>query len=472
MKYDIALVYPPVSIAGRYKKIATGHEVPPQPLICLGAFLRQNNFKCKLIDANALGLTMDETVEQILSLSPKYIGLTSPTMLISTVGKIAKKIKENDPDIITIVGGPHITALPTETMKLYPDIDIGVLGEGEITSIELLNAFKNKLDLDSVKGIIHRKNGDLKITPKRDLMKDIDVLPFPAWDMLPDILKHYQQSAARIDRLPNVSLVSSRGCPFKCIFCSRSVFGNVARTHSADYIIKMIKHFKKEYKVKSISFEDENFVIYRERLIEFCNRLIDEKIDITWDCASNVNAVNPEILTLMKKAGCWQINFGIESGSQRILNFIKKNSKLENIERALRMAKDAGIVTKGYFIIGHPTETIESIQETINFIKRIPLDVFQMSFMVPLPGAELYTIADKYGEFKNDWDNMNIWTPLFIPYGLTKQELERQYKRAYREFYFRWKPIFTYIKRMLKSYNFIKFFKDGIKILRFILGRD
>jgi radical SAM superfamily enzyme YgiQ (UPF0313 family) len=469
---DITLVYPPVSMEGRYREVATGHEVPPQPLIYLGAYLRQNNFKCSLIDANALGLSMDETVNRILALAPRYVGITSPTMLISTAGKLAKKIKENNPHIKTIVGGPHITALPNKTMELYEDIDIGVLGEGELTIIDLLSALENKISLNSVNGIIYRQDGNLITTPTRTFIKDIDTLPFPAWDMLPDILRYYQQSAARIDRLPNVSLISSRGCPFKCIFCARNVFGNVTRTHSADYIIRIIKYLIEEYKIKSISFEDENFVIYKKRLVEFCEKIIVEKIDVTWDCASNVNAAEPGILSLMKKAGCWQVNYGIESGSQRILDFIKKGTRLENIKRALKMTKDAGLITKGYFIIGHPIETKETIQETINFLKKVPLDVFQMSFMVPLPGTELYEIANQYGKFDNNWNNMNIWIPLFIPNDLTKEDLIKESKRAYREFYFRWRPILIYLKRTLRTNAFFKFFKDGLKILKFILRND
>lgn len=469
---ELVLVYPPVSINGRYGKVATGHEVPPQPLIFLGAYLRAHNEDCRLIDANALSLNIEETVNQILSHAPKYVGFTSPTMLISTVGKIAEKIKGLRPDIVTIAGGPHISAMPYETMKLYRHIDIGVIGEGELTLIQLLNALRNTLPLGGINGIIYRDNVSLKITAARMYIEDIDTLPFPAWDMLPEITKYYQQSAARIDRLPNISLVSSRGCPFQCIFCARNVFGNVTRTHSAEYILKMIQYLKTRYKIKSISFEDENFVIYRKRLIEFCNRIIDEKINITWDCASNVNAVTPEILSLMKKAGCWQINYGIESGSQRILDFIKKNVKLGDITRTLQMTKDAGIQTKGYFIIGHPTETLESIQETITFIKAIPLDVFQMSFMIPLPGTELYSIAHHYGAFENDWENMNIWTPLFIPSGLTREILEKESKRAYREFYLRWRPIATYAKRILKSSSSLKFIKDGFKIFKFILEGD
>lgn len=468
----IVLVYPPVRLEGRYKKLATGHEVPPQPLIYLGAYLRQQNIKCSLLDANALGLDIDETVRRITQEDPEYVGITSPTMLISTSAMLCSKIKQKNPDIVTIVGGPHISAEPQKTMSLYKDIDIGVLGEGEITLNELLPALKNKEALALVKGIIYRQNGSLTVTGKRPFIEDLDTLPLPAWDMLPDLMKWYQQSSARIDRLPNISLISSRGCPFQCIFCARNVFGNVTRKNSAGYLIRTIKHLIAEYKIKSISFEDENFVIYKDRLKEFCRLMIDEKLDITWDCASNIRAVDFDTLKLMKSAGCWQINFGIESGSQRILDFIKKNVTLQEIKTALTMTKNAGILTKGYFIIGHPTEDASSIEETIRFIKGIDLDIFQMSYMVPFPGTDLYRMAERYGEFKNSWDSMNIWMPLFAPNGLTRQELTRGSKRAYRAFYFRPRPIFNYFKRLFRFGEFTKFFSDGFKILRFILERE
>lgn len=468
MRDDIVIVYPPVVLSGRYGDVATGHEIPPQPLIYLGAVLRENGYKCSLLDANALHLSMDETINRILERSPKYVGISAPTMLISTAAKLSKMLKEKNSDIVTMVGGPHISAVPEETMSRYPGIDIGVIGEGEVTILELLKALKDGMDLGSVKGLIYRDKGETVITAPRPYMKDLDTIPFPAWDMLPDLTAHYQQSASRIGRLPNVSIVTSRGCPFQCIFCARNVFGNVTRAHSADYLINMIKRLKDEYKIRSISFEDENFVVYKERLEEFCHKFIEEKLDITWDCASHVNSVNPETLALMKKAGCWQINYGIESGSQRILDFIKKGSTLERIKKALKMTKEAGIITKGYFIIGHPTETMESIQETIDFTKKIDLDIFQMSHMIPFPGTELYDRAQEYGEFKNDWDNMNIWMPLFIPKGLTKEDLERESKRAFREFYYRPLTIAKVFVRMLRPSIFVKFMKDGVKILRFI----
>jgi len=469
--HDIVIVYPPVTTAGRYGKVATGHEVPPQPLIYLAAILREAGRRVKLIDANAMGLSVDETVRQVLESEPRIVGISSPTMLISTAAKIAKEVKAKDARILTVIGGPHVSAVPAETMIRYPSFDIGVVGEGERTIVELIDAVDRGGVLGSVRGIIFREQGAVRTTEARPYIEDLDTIPFPAWDMLPDLLKRYQQSAVRIDRLPCISIVTSRGCPFQCIFCARNVFGNVTRAHSAGYLIRMIRHLKDAYHVRSLSFEDENFVIYRKRLVEFCSRFIEEGLDITWDCASNVNAVTPEMLALMRRAGCWQINYGIESGSQRILDFIKKGTTVEKIREALTMTKRAGIHTKGYFIIGHPTETSQSIQETIDFIKRIDLDIFQMSFMVPFPGTELYPIAGRYGTFRNDEDNMNIWTPLFIPSGLTQGDLERESKRAYREFYFRPRPILNYLARALRPSVAAKFVKDGFKILRFLAGK-
>lgn len=466
---NVVLVYPPVEVEGRYKSVATGHEVPPQPLICLGAVLRQNNITCSLIDANALGLNLEQLITKILDLFPEFVGITAPTMLISTAAKITAELKKRA-NVVTLVGGPHMSAVPFETMRLYKDIDIGVIGEGEITLVELIGAIRNKKSLQSVKGIIYRDKDELKLTDRRPYLENLDSLPYPAWDMLPDLVKTYQQSSSRVDRLPCLSIITSRGCPYQCIFCARNVFGNVTRCYSADYIFKMTRYLMDEYNLKSISIEDENFVIFKKRLIEFCNLLISEKIDLTWDCVSSVNAVDPELLRLMKKAGCWQINFGIESGSARILKFIKKNATRESIEYALRITKEAGINTKAYFIIGHPTETAESIQQTIDFVKKIRLDIFQMSFMVPLPGSELYGIAHKYGVFENDWSRMNIWTPLFIPHGLTKEFLIKESKRAYREFYFRLAPIVNFLKRAIRPSSMLKFFKDAFKMSKFLLS--
>lgn len=451
------LVYPPVILGGRYKTLATGTEVPPQPLLYLGAVLRD---RCSLLDANALHLSVEETVEEILKRNPKYVGISSPTMLIKTTAEICKEIKVRRPDIVTIVGGPHITALPEETMNNFLHIDIGVIGEGERTIVELVDALDSGKSLKGVNGLIWKYHR----TPPREYIEDLDTLPYPAWYMLD--LSKYQQIAARVDRLPCMSIITSRGCPFQCTFCCRTVFKNRVRTHSAKYLYDMLLYLKFMYKLRSVSFEDENFVADKKRLYEFCDM---KPTGLTWDCCSHVNSITEETVSKMKQAGCWQINFGIESGNQEILNRIKKNTTLERIEKALAICRKHGIITKGYFIIGHPGETLETIQDTISFAKRIPLDIFQQSHMCPFPGTELWDTADQYGEFDRDYTKSNIWSPQFIPKGLTKEILESESKRAYREFYFRPRPILQFLMRALRPSCFVKFVKDGIKILKFLL---
>lgn len=467
---DIILVYPPVTLSGRYNEVATGHEVPPQPLIYLGAVLREKGYSVEIIDANAIGWSSKQVVDYVLDKCPICVGVTSPTMLISTAELIFKNIKERNANITTVVGGPHVSAIPLETMQRYADIDIGVAGEGEITIIELMRYLKeSKGDLSSIKGIIFRENGQLNITEKRPFIENLDSLPFPAWDLLPDVLKYYQQSVTRLDKLPAVSLTTSRGCPYQCTFCARNVFGNKTRTHSAEYIMKVIRYLIKKYRVKSLCIEDENFVIFRKRLIQLCNKMIEGKLNITWSCASTINEINPEILRLMKRAGCWQISFGIESGCQHILDFIKKGTRIPTIKNALKMTRDAGIMPKGYFMIGHLIETEDTIRKTIDFAKEVALDDFQMSFLVPFPGTEIYKVAHKYGSFDNDWSKMNIWTPIFIPHGLTRQDLETWSKRAFREFYFRPRQISNFVRRAFRPAYFRKYFKDGLTAFKFLL---
>lgn len=171
----------------------------------------------------------------------------------------------------------------------------------------------------------------------------------------------------------------------------------------------------------------------------------------------------------MKRAGCWQISFGIESGCQHILDFIKKGTRIPTIKNALKMTRDAGIMPKGYFMIGHLIETEDTIRKTIDFAKEVALDDFQMSFLVPFPGTEIYKVAHKYGSFDNDWSKMNIWTPIFIPHGLTRQDLETWSKRAFREFYFRPRQISNFVRRAFRPAYFRKYFKDGLTAFKFLL---
>lgn len=464
------LVYTPVKIEGIYKDVIKGVALPPQGICQLAGVIRDYGEEVYLIDALAEDLSEEDAVNRIISLNPDFVGFSATTMQILYACQCARLIKEHDQSINVWIGGAHISACPEETMERFKEFDLGVLNEGEVTVKELLRYYKDGApSLDNINGIVYRSNGKLVKTGPRAFMNDLDSLPLPAWDLLPDLRYNYRQSVARIDRLPAASLTTSRGCPCKCIFCARNVYGRSYRGHSAEYVLKMIDFLVERYWVRSVSFEDENFTVNKQRIVEICKVLMRKKYDLKWGCVARVDMIQEENLKLMKKAGCTSISFGIESGSQRILDILGKNLKLETINKGIAMTEKIGIRARGYFIVGHPTETIETIEETKDFIKKLPFSEVQVSFMTPFPGTELYGTANKYGTFNNEWTKLNIWTPNFIPHGLTKDILMVKQKQMMREFFFRPKIIMRFLLRMADLRNFLKYYRDGMTVFRFLV---
>jgi len=453
-----------------YKSLAeAGSELPPLGLATVAAVTRQEGYNTLILDALALGMNSQETVEWILKENPDYVGITSVTKAIFNAADVAKLIKKHNSKIKIIIGGPHVTAVPIETFQRFKEFDIGVFGEGEETIVELLQALDSQKDLKKIKGLILRDGKKIILTERRPYIKDLDKLPFPAWDLLPDLLKYYQPAADTINRFPATLLVTSRGCPYQCIFCDRSVFGNVVRGFSADYIIKMINHLQKTYGIKELFIEDDNFLVLRKRLVEFCNKIIEEKIDITWSCLGRVDNVDEEILKLMKKAGCWQINYGFESGSQRILDIINKKIKVEDSERAVAITRKAGIKVKGLFMMGNFGETKESISETINFIKRMPITDFHMTCFTPMPNTKAWEEAPKYGWFNPDWRKISAWSvENFIPKGFTREDIEKYYRKCWKTFYFKPPVIWDYLKKLKNNRMRKKIIKSSFNFIKFV----
>lgn len=444
----------PLTLEERYGTLAgAGNTLPSMGLLYLSSVVRKNGYKTGVVEASSLGLNYEEALKQILSFSPDYVGITATTVSIFHAAKLAGKIKEKNKDIKVIIGGPHLTAVPKETMEMFPNFDYAVIGEGEETIVELLKYLDNRGNTDDVKGIAYRyhQNGTVGINERRKLIDDLDTIPFPAWDILSDFPKGYHPVAIRCRKYPAAHLLTSRGCPHKCIFCDTSVFTKKYRAFSAEYILEMIKILYNKYGIREILFEDDVFVIFKKRLIEICEGLLKENLKISWSCLGRANAVKPDILKLMKKAGCWQIGFGIESGDQKVLDFAHKRITLEQMEEAVRWTKEAGMETKGFFILGFPLETDESIMNTINFSKRIMLDDISVNLMTPFPGSEIYNIADKYGKFNKDWSKMNMLQSVFIPNGLSEDRLNYYNKKMLKEFYLRPRIIKNYALRMVEN---------------------
>lgn len=469
---DIVLINPPLSLEERYGHLSPGGSLmPPLGLCNLAAVTREKGYKTEIVDSVALCLDFEETVGKILALSPKYVGITAATVSIHSAAKFANLLKKTNNKATIIIGGPHLTAVPYETMERFPEFDIGVIGEGEDTISELLEGLESGRELRGIRGLIIRNESKLFMTEGRPFIEDLDTLPMPAWDLLPSLPEYYRPSLLRLSRLPATGLVTSRGCTGKCIFCDRSVFGNRCRAHSADYVIEMIKllHFK--YKMKEIFIFDDNFIIFRSRLFKICETLMKENLDLTWSCFARIDFITPEVLEAMKEAGCRTISYGVETGSQDILNFLEKGIDLEKAVQVLRWTKEKGIMTRALFMIGLPGETEETMRMTINFAKRREIDDIAITIFTPLPGAKLTDDIEKYGEFENDWRKMSQHYPVFVPSGLQREDIEKYCNLAYKEFYLRPRIICKFLSRMDSFAHLRGFIKAGIPFIK-TLFRD
>lgn len=445
---EIVLVNPPLSLEERYGKFARGGtQTPPIGLAQVAAVTRDHGWDTAILDCAAEGLGYADAEARIAHSGATVVGITAVTIAIANAAKLARVLREAHPEWRIILGGPHVTAAPEETLRRFPEFDIAVVGEGEVTVRELLDALKSGAPLDAVAGLAFRKpDGSVALTPPRPLIEDLDSLPIPAWDLLPPLATSYETPMFYLGKTPSSSLVTSRGCCGRCTFCDRSLFGNACRMHSAQRVLECMRLLHEQYGINDVIIHDDAFVINRRRVNEFCAMLRDSGLDMTWGCNARVNLVSPELLHTMRAAGCWHIAYGLESGSQRVLDTIRKGTTLEQAANAVTWAHEAGLRTRGFFMIGHPTETVDSIRETIAFAKALPIDDFQITFFTPFPGSEVYENIREYGSFNDDWTAMNMWEPLFIAKDLTREQLIYWQRRAFREFYFRPRVVARYLK--------------------------
>lgn len=435
---------------------------PPRGLCHIASVLEQSRYSVEILDAFAKNMSIDEIQKEIKRCKPTIVGISlSFAVFFNNAKLLSEAIKEVDPKIITVIGGAHLFLNYLETMIKMPSVDFAVRGEGEFAFLELIKCLENNGDLSVIEGLVYRRNKKLKINQPRKWIENLDILPLPSWHLIGMNDKGYG-AAFRCKQSPMTAVVTSRGCPNACIFCDR-VFGKKYRAHSAEYIIKEIKYLIHNYKIKEIYFSDDNFLIDVERVKKLCRLLKQENINLSWSCQGRVDTIanHPEIIKIIKDAGCWYIALGIESGNEKVLKYLQKNITLKQVKQAVDILHKNGIMSKGYFMIGHPIDTKETINDTINFAKSLKLDTVQFSFTVPYPGTELYSIALDTGEFDKDAYELlsgHSNVPIYVPFGLTKNELIKLQKKAYRSFYFR--P--TYILHQIKNIRNLTMFKNYI----------
>ena len=423
------------------------HSVsPPLGLAYVAAVLEEHNIEVEILDSLVTNMTLKETTKYVLSGDHQVIGVTATTPAIDSASRLLKEVKRSKPEVATVVGGAHVSAIPTETLKIFPWIDRGVVGEGEITFLELVQNLKQeKNKLNKIRGIVYRDENRVKLTPLRPLIKDLDSIPFPARHLLPP-LSSYSFVPGSFKESPTTTMMSSRGCPYGCSFCDKSVMGRTYRARSPRNVVDEMESLINDYGMREIKFWDDLFTLDPIRVIKICREIRKRHLKISWSCDARVDRINEEILKEMESAGCWLIDFGLESGNQAILDRIGKGITLEQSRKAVELAKRYGFSVRGYFILGLPSEDLDTIEDTIKFSKSLNLDLAQFSLATPFPGTKFFEEARNEGRIQNlDWSTYRCYKadPIYVPAELTHEQLASAFRRAYREFYLRSSYLFN-----------------------------
>lgn len=366
--------------------------IPPLGIGYIGAYLRKNGFEVKLVDLSLLN-GWSEFILILEDEMPNIVGLSAMTSEVELAYTAAKIIHQTIEDVTVILGGPHATVLPEDALASQY-IDIVAVGEGEITFFELVRALKGSGELSTVEGILYKDSNGIKTNKPRSPIKHLDNLPFPLRDMIGN--ENFQRHAYKLLFLmsyPYINIMVSRGCYGQCSMCQPTlnmIFGKGVRYRSVANVIEEVKVLKKKYKIRSVIFWDDTFTTNKKWLVEFCEQLTEEKLNITWWCYARVNTVDKEILKKMKKAGCRMICFGIESGSQRILKeILHKGISVEESRNAISLCKEMGILANANVMIGSPTETIEEVRLTDKLLTESKPEIIWAAVTSPLPGTIL-----------------------------------------------------------------------------------
>ncbi len=448
---------------------ATRYPQPPMGLAQIAAVLERKGYQVTIVDANALRLKPRVVVSDLGDAD--VVGITAMTPTIGAALAIARAIKDAKPELPIVLGGAHATLLPDETLAAAPEIDIIVRGEGEETIIELLPALENKQPLSGIRGISYRKDGKVVSNPSRSTNVDLDSLPFLAYHLLPR--RRYRPHPPHGLALPFAVIITSRGCPYQCAYCSKPVFGNKFRALSPERVVMELAYYQDKLGIKEFAFYDDVFTLDKKRAHEIADRMMQKKLSMCWTCETRVNLVDRELLRHMKQAGCYAIAYGIESASQEILDTLCKGITLEQVEEAVCLSREVGLQTVGYFMIGSPGESPESIRQTIKFAKRLKLDFAQFAVTTPFPGTRLYDLYLN-GRKSDDipWESFVYAgtgegiAPVFESNLLNRDEIRYWTRRAYREFYLR--P--SYSCQRIQHITSIGDLKVGIKGLSMLLG--
>ncbi len=425
----------------------------------LAAQLRQAGREVFYVDSVMEELSPTETWERVGHIRPDAIFVETTTPSIEFDYRAITIMKECSGDPLMLAGGPHVTVFPTEALRECGALDVVIKQEFDTRVAQVLD---NLDDLAQVPGIAFRRNGRTVETGPAVLCQDLDSLPFPDRDTVP--FERYHE--AWYSRLPFINIVTSRGCPYRCTFClwPNAMYGHEQRFRSVDNVIEELKYEIERHSIREVNVDDSTFTTNKSRVVEFCQKLRDSRIELLWTCNGRVDNVDREMLLEMKAAGCKLIRYGVESGSPQILGHVRKGYTLEQVRRSFRLTREVGIMALGGFMFGFPRDTRETVEQTLRLARDLNPDMVQFSICMPYPGTPMYAEALEAGTIvAEEWREYDMTCGPVVETGdLPRRELKHILARAYREFYLR--P--AYFWRALHSIRNLDEFRRVVRSAR------
>jgi radical SAM superfamily enzyme YgiQ (UPF0313 family) len=424
--------------------------MPPLGLASLAAWVESKGFRADIVDCFASPDARDLIRGYLTTERPGFIGFSTTTSSFLDATRIAAEAKEILPGVTTLFGGPHVSALGPKVLEEYPAVDLVIAGEGEVTLEEVMAAGGSRPE--TIPGVICRgPDGRAASAPPRPRIKDLDSLPFPAYRKLAGFPSAYRLPIFNYPTAPNSSCISSRGCPYACSYCDRSVFGRSFRFNSAAYLHQHLLLLKGDFGIRHINFYDDQFTFNRARVEEFCRLMLERPTGMTFNCAVRAEHVDRELLRLMKRAGCWMISLGIETGDPELLARHRQNPDLRMLADTIRTIREVGIRTKGLLMMGLPGETEASIRRSMEYVFSLGLDDLNLAKFTPFPGTPLYDTVRGAGTFDEDWERMDCMNFLFVPEGMTRERLEELFILFYKTHYTQARVLAGYLTMLWKS---------------------
>ncbi|MBF0142157.1 MAG: B12-binding domain-containing radical SAM protein [Magnetococcales bacterium] len=455
----VLLINPHSSPLERYgsRLASLGPVTEPLGLAYLAGVAEERGYPVKILDMIALGLTPEALPGELDIRQYAVVGITINTPMFERAAEVARWVRSRHPGALLVAGGPHPTALPLETLEDIPQLDFVVCGEGEMTFAEILASTRVHggrtvvEDPGIIAGIAFRRDGERLETPARTGVANLDDLPLPARHLLP--MDRYRTAVSNVGQGHAFTVIPARGCPFRCSFCSHP-FGRTFRRHSPGRVVREIQFLVSRYGAREIRIEADTLSVHRAFLRELCSSLVDSGLhrQVRWSASCRADCVDRELLEAMRQAGCWQIAYGVESGSQRLLDLIQKGERLDDFRAIFPLTRQIGISTKAFFMLGLPTETREESLETIRFACELDPDWVQFTLTTPYPGTPMFEqTLEGTRSRPTDWSRFNTWAGLadrdlvYVPEGRTAAELKELQKFALRRFYCRPRPLLRFL---------------------------